>query len=659
MIEAGQPAPHGARYDGRGVNFTLFSRHAEKVELCLFTPEGEEQRIALPARSGDIWHGYVAGLKPGQRYGYRVYGPWDPARGHRFNPALLLVDPCAKAVTGRVTDDARLYGSALQQDARDSASCMPKSLVVAEDFDWGDDRAPRTPWGNTVIYEAHVRGLTQQHPEIPETLRGTYAALGHPAMVKYLQRLGVTTLELLPVAAFASEPRLQRQGLSNFWGYNPYALWAVHPEYASGEHDVTALQEFQQAIKTLHAAGIEVILDVVFNHTAELEEIGPTLSLRGTDNASYYWLDEHGNYLNWTGCGNTLNLSDPDVMSWALEALRYWVQNCHVDGFRFDLASVLGRTPEFNIDAPLLAAIRACPILSAVKLIAEPWDIGAGGYQTGNFPTEFAEWNDYFRDVARRYWLHGELNNGELARRFAASSDLFQSRGRLPHASINFITAHDGFTLRDLVSYNHKHNQANGEDNRDGSSDNFSHNHGYEGLNANSDVMQRRRHSTHALLTTLLLAQGTPMLLAGDERGQSQHGNNNAYCQNNRLAWLNWQQDDAGLVDFTAAIIALRQRIPALTADRWWQEGDGNVQWLNASGRPLAAQEWELGSHRMQILLSGRWLLTINATDVISDLVLPDGEWRAVPPFAGEDNPILTTVWHGPARGVCVFLKQS
>ncbi len=659
MIEAGQPAPHGARYDGRGVNFTLFSRHAEKVELCLFTPEGEEQRIALPARSGDIWHGYVAGLKPGQRYGYRVYGPWDPARGHRFNPALLLVDPCAKAVTGKITDDARLYGSALQQDARDSASCMPKSLVVAEDFDWGDDRPPRTPWGNTVIYEAHVRGLTQQHPEIPETLRGTYAALGHPAMVKYLQRLGVTTLELLPVAAFASEPRLQRQGLSNFWGYNPYALWSVHPEYASGEHGVTALQEFQQAIKTLHAAGIEVILDVVFNHTAELEEIGPTLSLRGTDNASYYWLDERGNYQNWTGCGNTLNLSDPDVMSWALEALRYWVQNCHVDGFRFDLASVLGRTPEFNADAPLFAAIRACPILSAVKLIAEPWDIGAGGYQTGNFPAEFAEWNDYFRDVARRYWLHGELNNGELARRFAASSDLFQSRGRLPHASINFITAHDGFTLRDLVSYNHKHNQANGEDNRDGSSDNFSHNHGYEGLNANPDVMQRRRHSTHALLTTLLLAQGTPMLLAGDERGQSQHGNNNAYCQNNRLAWLNWQQDDAGLVDFTAAIIALRQRIPALTADRWWQEGDGNVQWLNASGRPLAAQEWELGSHRMQILLSGRWLLTINATDVISDLVLPDGEWRAVPPFAGEDNPILTTVWHGPARGVCVFLKQS
>ncbi|MFR0656141.1 glycogen debranching protein GlgX [Pantoea sp. SIMBA_079] len=659
MIEAGEPAPHGARYDGRGVNFTLFSRHAEKVELCLFSREGEEQRLVLPARSGDIWHGYVAGLKPGQRYGYRVYGPWDPQRGHRFNPAKLLVDPCARAVTGSVADDAPLYGGIAQPDGQDSASCMPASLVIAEDFDWGDDRPPRTPWGNTVIYEAHVRGLTQLHPEIPETLRGTYAALGHPVMVKYLRHLGITALELLPVAAFASEPRLQRLGLHNYWGYNPYALWAVHPDYASGEAGVTALQEFQQAVKTLHAAGIEVILDVVFNHTAELEEIGPTLSLRGVDNASYYWLDEQGNYQNWTGCGNTLNLSDPQVMTWALETLRYWVQHCHVDGFRFDLASVLGRTPEFCAEAPLLAAIRACPILSQVKLIAEPWDIGENGYQVGRFPPGFAEWNDHFRDAVRRYWLHGELSNGELARRFAASADLFQNPGRQPHASINFITAHDGFTLHDLVSYNHKHNQANGEDNRDGSSDNFSHNHGHEGLKANPDVVQRRRHSTHALLTTLLLAQGTPMLLAGDERGQSQYGNNNAYCQDNLLTWLNWQQDDSGLVDFTAALIQLRQRIPALTADCWWQEGEGQVQWFNTSGKPLEPEEWERGVHQMQILLSDRWLITINATDAISDLALPDGEWHAIPPFAGEDNPILTTVWHGPARGVCVFLKQS
>lgn len=656
MLQPGQPSPAGASYDGRGVNFTLFSRHAQQVELCLFDEQGAEQRFALPARSGDIWHGYFPGLKPGQRYGYRVHGPWQPERGHRFNPAKLLVDPCARAICGTVADAPCLAGGEWQRDETDSGAVAPKSQVIADDFDWEEDCAPRTPWGNTIIYEAHVRGLTLQHPEIPETLRGTYAALGHPAMVSYLRQLGITALELLPVAAFASEPRLQRLGLSNYWGYNPFALWALHPGYAAGDNP---LREFQQAVKALHAAGIEVILDVVFNHTAELEEIGPTLSLRGVDNASYYWLTENGAYQNWTGCGNTLNLSDPQVMNWALDALRYWVQTCHVDGFRFDLASVLGRTPDYRQDAPLFAALAACPVLSQVKLIAEPWDIGPGGYQVGQFPATFSEWNDHFRDTARRYWLHGELNNGAFARRFAASSDLFQPHSRLPHASINLITAHDGFTLRDVVSYNHKHNQANGEDNRDGSSTNFSCNHGQEGLQVNPDIAGRRRLSVHALLTTLLLAQGTPMLLAGDERGHSQHGNNNAYCQDNQLTWLDWQQDDLGLIDFTAALIRLRQQIPALTADRWWQEGDGNVQWLNASGKPLQQDEWEQGTHRMQILLSGRWLLTINATDSVSNLALPDGEWRAIPPFAGEENPILTTVWHGPAHGVCVFLKQS
>ncbi|OQP35611.1 glycogen debranching enzyme GlgX [Pantoea latae] len=654
----GRAEPPGASYDGKGVNFTLFSRHAERVELCLFI-DGQERRFDLPARTGDIWHGYAAALKPGQRYGFRVHGPWAPARGHRFNPAKLLVDPCARAVEGEVADDARLYGGIAHPDAQDSGAVAPKSLVVAEDFDWEGDIAPRTSWGNTVIYEAHVRGLTQRHPEIPESLRGTYAALGHPVMVNYLRHLGVTALELLPVAQFASEPRLQRLGLSNYWGYNPFALWAVDARYASGHAGATPLQEFQQAVKNLHAAGIEVLLDVVFNHTAELEEIGPTLSLRGVDNASYYWLTSQGEYENWTGCGNTLNLSDPDVMNWALEALRYWVRVCHVDGFRFDLAPVLGRTPDFSAHAPLFEAINTCPLLSQVKLIAEPWDIGPGGYQVGNFPPLFAEWNDHFRDDMRRFWLHRDVSNGAFARRFAASSDLFQRSGRLPHAAVNLITAHDGFTLRDLVSFNQKHNQANGEDNRDGSSSNFSHNHGVEGLRASFDVIERRRLSAHALLTTLLLAQGTPMLLAGDERGHSQHGNNNAYCQDNLLTWLDWQEEESSLVDFTAALIRLRQQIPALTADRWWQEGDGNVQWFNASGRPLQREEWEQKAHRMQILLSGRWLITINATDSVSDIALPDGEWRAVPPFAGDDNPILSTVWHGPAHGVCVFQKQS
>jgi len=654
----GRAEPPGASYDGKGVNFTLFSRHAERVELCLFI-DGQERRFDLPARTGNIWHGYAAALKPGQRYGFRVHGPWAPARGHRFNPAKLLVDPCARAVEGEVADDARLYGGIAHPDEQDSGAVAPKSLVVAEDFDWEGDIAPRTSWGNTVIYEAHVRGLTQRHPEIPESLRGTYAALGHPVMVNYLRHLGVTALELLPVAQFASEPRLQRLGLSNYWGYNPFALWAVDARYASGHAGATPLQEFQQAVKNLHAAGIEVLLDVVFNHTAELEEIGPTLSLRGVDNASYYWLTSQGEYENWTGCGNTLNFSDPDVMNWALEALRYWVRVCHVDGFRFDLAPVLGRTPDFSAHAPLFEAINTCPLLSQVKLIAEPWDIGPGGYQVGNFPPLFAEWNDHFRDDMRRFWLHRDVSNGAFARRFAASSDLFQRSGRLPHAAVNLITAHDGFTLRDLVSFNQKHNQANGEDNRDGSSSNFSHNHGVEGLRASFDVIERRRLSAHALLTTLLLAQGTPMLLAGDERGHSQHGNNNAYCQDNLLTWLDWQEEESSLVDFTAALIRLRQQIPALTADRWWQEGDGNVQWFNASGRPLQREEWEQKAHRMQILLSGRWLITINATDSVSDIALPDGEWRAVPPFAGDDNPILSTVWHGPAHGVCVFQKQS
>lgn len=658
-LKPGRIAPLGASYDGKGVNFTLFSQHAERVELCLFDDFGLEQRFDLPGCHDGIWHGYFSALKPGQRYGYRVHGPWAPEHGHRFNPAKLLVDPCARAVVGDVPDDSRFNGGETAPDLLDNAALAPKSLVIAEDFDWEDDVAPNTPWGKTVIYEAHVRGFTKQHPEIPETLRGTYAALGHPVMVDYLRHLGITALELLPVAHFASEPRLLHLGLSNYWGYNPFALWAIDPRYASGQEGLTPLQEFQQAVKNLHAAGIEVLLDVVFNHTAELEEIGPTLSMRGVDNASYYWLNEQGEYQNWTGCGNTLNLHHPRVMEWMLEALRYWVRVGHVDGFRFDLATVLGRTPDYQRDAPLFAAIRACPLLSKVKLIAEPWDTGPEGYQVGNFPPPFVEWNDRFRDTARRYWLQGEISNGEFARRFAASSDLFQHETRCPHATINLITAHDGFTLCDLVSFNKKHNEANGEDNRDGHDSNYSHNHGKEGLNVSFDVFERRRRSLHGLLTTLLLAQGTPMLLAGDERGNSQYGNNNAYCQDNVLSWLDWQADDKGLVDFTAALIHLRQRIPALTGDRWWQEDDGNVQWLNASGKPLQHEEWTQGAHRLQILLSGRWLITINATDSVSNIVLPDGEWYALPPFAGDDNPILLTVWHGPAHGVCVFQKQS
>lgn len=656
QLAAGAPAPLGARYDGKGVNFTLFSAHAERVELCVFDARGNESRYALPARSGDIWHGYLPLARPGLRYGYRVHGPWEPTQGHRFNPAKLLIDPCGFQVDGHLPDDPRLHGGYEQPDNRDSAAIAPKSVVVALDYTWEDDAPPRTAWGKTVIYEAHVKGLTYRHPGIPPEIRGTYKALAHPVMLDYFSALGITALELMPVAHFASEPRLQRMGLSNYWGYNPMAMFALEPRYASAPE--RALDEFRDAVKALHRAGIEVILDVVLNHSAEIDLDGPTFSLRGIDNRSYYWIREDGDYYNWTGCGNTLNLSHPGGVEYARQCLRFWVDVCHVDGFRFDLASVMGRTPEFRQDAPLFDAIKHDPVLSAVKLIAEPWDIGPGGYQVGNFPPLFGEWNDRFRDAMRRFWLQEDLPLGEFAQRFAASSDAFARSGRRPSATVNLVTAHDGFTLRDCVCFNNKHNEANGEENRDGTSNNYSNNHGIEGLGGNLDIVERRRASLHALLTTLLLSQGTPMLLAGDEHGHSQHGNNNAYCQDNSLTWLDWENANAGLTAFTAALIHLRQKIPALTQDAWWQEGDGNVQWLNQQAQPLQADEWQNGVRRMQVLLSHRWLITLNATHDVATLVLPEGEWRAVPPFAGEDNPVVMAVWHGPAHGVCVFQRS-
>ena len=655
-LAAGKPSPLGASYDGKGVNFTLFSAHAERVELCVFDAQGNEQRFDLPARTGNIWHGWLAAAGPGLLYGYRVHGPWDPAQGHRFNPAKLLLDPCCHRVEGVLPDDERLHGGDLSPDRRDSAAIAPKSQVVDLRYNWQNDAPPGTPWGETVIYEAHVKGLTWLHPGLPESIRGTYKALGHPVMIDYFRTLGITALELMPVAQFASEPRLQRMGLSNYWGYNPMAMYALDPRYASEPE--RALDEFRDAVKALHAAGIEVILDVVLNHSAEIDLEGPTFSLRGIDNRNYYWIREDGDYYNWTGCGNTLNLSQPDVVEYARQCLRFWVDECHVDGFRFDLASVMGRTPEFRQDAPLFEAIRNDPQLAAVKLIAEPWDIGAGGYQVGNFPPLFAEWNDHFRDVARRFWLQQSVSLGEFARRFAASSDLFQRNGRQPAAAVNLITAHDGFTLRDCVCFNQKHNEANGEENRDGTNNNYSSNHGIEGTGGSLDVLERRRDSVHALLSTLLLAQGTPMLLAGDEHGHSQHGNNNAYCQDNALTWLDWNQANSGLTAFTAALIHLRRCIPALTSNRWWQEGDGNVVWLNQYAQPLTADEWQHGTARLQILLSGRWLMTVNATPEVAHMELPEGEWHAVPPFAGEDNPVVMAVWHGPAHGVCVFQRS-
>lgn len=656
-LTAGSASPLGAEVQSGGVNFSLFSAHAERVELCLFDAEGNEQRVDLPVRTGDIWHGFLPGAKAGQRYGYRVHGPWQPAQGHRFNPAKLLLDPCARRVEGEAIDSPLFHAGFDQPDPHDSAPLGLRSVVVNDAFDWEADKAPRTPWGNSIIYEAHVKGLTWLHPDIPQEIRGTYKALAHPVMIAWFKQLGITALELLPIAHFAHEQRLQRLGLSNYWGYNPLALFALHPAYA---HDPEqAINEFRAAVKALHEAGIEVILDIVLNHSAETDLAGPTFCQRGIDNRSYYWIREDGDYHNWTGCGNTLNLSQPGVVEYAHACLRYWVETFHIDGFRFDLAPVMGRTPEFNPQAPLFAAIQNDPLLRDLKLIAEPWDIGEGGYQVGNFPAPFAEWNDHFRDAARRFWLTESLPMGAFAGRFAASSDLFKRNGRLPSATVNLVTAHDGFTLRDCVSFNHKHNQANGEDNRDGTNDNHSFNHGVEGLDASADVMARRRASQHALLATLLLSQGTPMLLAGDEMGHSQHGNNNAYCQDNALTWLDWRQADHGLIDFTAALIKARSHIAALTDDAWWEEGDGNVAWLNQHGRPLTPQEWQEGAPRLQILLSDNYLLVMNATSELAEIALPTGDWHALSPFAGEENPVVITVWQAPKHGVCLFQRSD
>lgn len=657
-LTPGIAAPLGAHYDGNGINFSLYSSHATGVELCLFDEQQREIRLPLTTRSGDIWHGYLPGGKPGQRYGYRVHGPFEPAQGLRFNPNKLLLDPAARAVEGPVADDPYLHGGYERPDQHDSAGLMPKCVVIDEVYDWQDDRPPATPWGKTVIYEAHVRGLTLQHPDIPQVLRGSFAALGHPVMIAYFKRLGITALELLPVQQHSSEPRLQRLGLINYWGYNVLAPFAPDNRYSSLRADMTPLREFRDAVKALHKAGIEVILDVVFNHSAELDMDGPTLSLRGIDNPGYYWLTPDGDYVNDTGCGNTLRLDQPQGVAWVMDCLRFWVGECHVDGFRFDLGSVLGRTPAFDRDAPLFQAMLADDLLSRCKLIAEPWDIGPGGYQVGEFPGRFAEWNDHYRDDMRRFWLQGDVSLGQFAQRFAASSDLFNRRGRAPYASINMLTAHDGFTLQDLVSFNRKHNQLNGEGNRDGSDRNFSNNHGVEGPIADDTIVQHRRASQRALLATLLLSQGTPMLLAGDEHGHSQQGNNNAYCQDNAITWLDWAAADDSLTTYTAALIRLRQQIPALQQDRWWQEGDGSVQWLNAQGQSLGAQQWEQGALQLQIRLSQRWLVVVNATQQAVEMTLPEGDWQLVAPFTQEDSRAVLPVWNQAAHSICVLVKK-
>ena len=610
-IAPGSPHPLGATWDGRGTNFALFSANATKVELCLFDREGkrEVQRITLPERTDDVWHVYLSHVTPGQLYGYRVHGPYAPEAGHRFNCNKLLIDPYSKRLAGQFswTDAHFGYRTGTKQadlsfDKRDNARHMLKSVVVETAHSWSHSRRPNIAWEDTIIYEAHTKGLTQLREDVPEDMRGTFRGLSEPGMIAHLKRLGVTAIELLPIHAFLDDRYLVDRQLRNYWGYNTLSFFTPEARYARGD----VIDDFRGTVAALHDAGIEVILDVVYNHTCEGNHMGPTLCYRGIDNASYYWLkpDEPRYYDDFTGTGNALKVAHPRVLQMVMDSLRFWAQTFHVDGFRFDLASTLGREPAFNRNAPFFAAVQQDPVLANVKMIAEPWDIGLGGYQVGGFPTGWSEWNDVYRKTARRFW-RGEGNLiGDLAHAMTASAAQFQHDGRGPRASINHVTVHDGFTLADLVSYEHKHNEANGEDNRDGSDDNVSTNCGIEGPADDPEILARRRRLRANQLATLFLAQGVPLLLAGDEVGNSQGGNNNAYAQDNEIGWVDWSrtgtEDD--MTDLVARLTQMRQRFPQLKP-RHWVEGKRaddtyDVKWLTPSGAEMGEQDWNFPDGR-------------------------------------------------------------
>ncbi|MFC6086026.1 glycogen debranching protein GlgX [Sphaerisporangium aureirubrum] len=616
----GEPYPLGATWDGRGTSFALFSEVAERVELCLFDDAGAETRIDLPEVDGFVWHGYLPGVLPGQRYGYRVHGPYDPARGHRCDPTKLLLDPYTKAVEGEVAWDRSLFSYMITDPGRhnpaDSASFMPKNVVVNPFFDWGDDRSPRTPYHQTVIYEAHVRGLTMRHPQVPEHQRGTYAGLAHPAVVDHLLGLGVTAVELMPVHQFVPEHAMVARGLTNYWGYNTIAFLAPHNAYSSSGQRGEQVLEFKSMVRTLHEAGIEVILDVVYNHTAEGDHMGPTLAYRGIDNAAYYRLLDADRHLllDYTGCGNSLNVRSPHALQLIMDSLRYWVLEMHVDGFRFDLAAALAR--ELH-DVDRLSAffdlIQQDPVISQVKLIAEPWDVGPGGYQVGNFPPLWTEWNGKYRDSVRDFWRGGPSALPEFASRLAGSSDLYATSGRRPVASINFVTCHDGFPLTDLVSYDRKHNEANAEDNRDGTDDNRSWNCGAEGPVEDPAIVGLRRRQRRNFLTTLYVSQGVPMLLHGDEIGRTQGGNNNAYCQDNEVSWVDWSllKPEGDLLSFVQGLARFRGEHPVFRRRRFFQgsmpEGDvRDIVWLTPSGKEMTSSDWHSGFGKaMAVFLNG------------------------------------------------------
>ena len=638
----GRPYPLGAMYDGRGVNFAIYSEDATEVEVCLFAGAGSDvhERVRLREATGFVRHGYIGGVEPGQVYAYLVKGPYEPEKGLRFNASKLLLDPYARAVVGSVDWSGPVFGyrigdsrADLSYSDEDDVRAVPKGVVIDESFDWGDDAPPDTPLHESVIYEAHVKGFTMRHPGVPEALRGTYAGLAHPAAIDHLTMLGITAVELLPVHEFVDESHLIEKGLVNYWGYNSLGFFAPAARYAHAGDPGAQVREFKAMVRALHRAGIEVILDVVYNHTAEGSELGPTLNFRGIDNRTYYKLvpDQPRYYMNYTGTGNSLNAQHPQVLKLIMDSLRYWVTQMHVDGFRFDLASTLAREQHHVTRlSSFFDAIHQDPVLSRVKLIAEPWDIGEGGYQVGNFPILWAEWNDRYRDTVRRYWRGDSGAMAELGYRLTGSSDLYQDDGRHPFASINFVAAHDGFTLHDLVSYEHKHNEANGEGNRDGTDHNLSANYGTEGPTTDAGISAVRERQKRNLIATLFLSQGVPMLTAGDEMGRTQGGNNNAYAQDNEISWLDWDLDDSrrAQLEFTRRVIALRARHPVLRRRRFYQgrriRGSDvrDLTWLRPDGEPMTDAEWGAGWNRaMGVMLAGE---ALGEVDESGSLVVDD-----------------------------------
>ena len=618
-IWPGDAYPLGATWDGTGTNFSIFSEAAERVELCLFDEGGDETRLELPEMMAFCWHGYVPGVGVGQRYGFRVHGPWAPEQGHRCHPSKLLLDPYAKAIDGEVRWNGAVFsylrGDQNTPNVDDSAPFVPRSVVIDPTFDWGDDRHPRTPLHHSVIYELHVKGFTARHPELPPEIRGTYAALAHPVSLEYFRHLGITAIELMPIHQFVHDAHLLDRGLRNYWGYNSIGFLAPHNEYSASGSRGQQVTEFKRVVKTLHEAGLEVILDVVYNHTAEGNHLGPTLAFKGIDNAAYYRLapDDRRRYFDYTGTGNTLHIRHPHVLQLLMDSLRYWVLEMHVDGFRFDLASTLARELH-DVDrlSAFFDVIQQDPVISQVKLIAEPWDVGEGGYQVGNFPPLWSEWNGQYRDTVRDYWRGEPETLSTMASRLTGSSDLYEASGRRPFASVNFMTAHDGFTLRDLVSYNEKHNEANGEENRDGESHNRSWNCGAEGPTDDPGVNRLRARQQRNFLATLLLSQGIPMLLGGDESGRTQRGNNNAYCQDNGTSWFDWEHVDVDLLEFTRRVIAIRRDHYIFRRRRWFQgrslrgAGVADIVWYRPDGSTMTDEDWQSGfAKSLGVFLSG------------------------------------------------------